>query len=886
MPLITGARLGPYEIVAPLGAGGMGEVYRARDTRLGRDVAVKVLPAGFSADQERLSRFEQEARAAAALNHPNILAVHDIGQHDGAPFIVSELLEGETLRERMNAGALPVRKAVEYAVQVAHGLAAAHEKGIVHRDLKPENIFVTSDSRVKILDFGLAKLTQVEPAGAAMSVLPTIPPKTEAGIVLGTMGYMSPEQVRGLSADHRSDLFAFGAVLYEMLSGQRAFRGDTTADTMGAILMKDPPDLPVAEQHIPPALARIVDRCLEKTPAARFQSTRDLAFALESLSSHTQRAEVVEAIGAAPARRSRERLAWGVAALAVAGLVAAVVPLVLFSRRVPVAPEEMRLEVSTPPTSHPALMALSPDGRRLVFVATAENQTQLFLRDLASTTARPLAGTEGALYPFWSPDSRSVAFFSTGKLQRVDLAGGSVQTLAPAASPSGGSWNGDGTIIFAPVTGAPLMRVSARGGEPVAVTRLALPAQTAHRAPRFLPDGRHFVYFAQEVPVGALYLGTLDGLESVRLVDASSGAIYVPPGYLLFVRGVTLFSQPFDAGRLQLAGEPVPVAQQVPVEQGFAGVSAAAGGVVAFRTVASTSRRLAWYDRSGKEIAAIGGLPEAAVLAGNPELSPDGTSVAFNAPGNANVWLLNMTRDVATPLTVGSGSSSWPVWTPDGRRIIFRSTRKGPYDLYQRLTNGAGSDELLLQSPVTKSPEDVSPDGRFLMYRVLEVKSRDLWALPLQGDRKPFPVVNTEFEEREGQFEPGSGRWIAYVSNASGRFEVYVQPFPGAGGKWQVSTAGGFQPRWRHDGKELFYLGLDGALKAVSIMLAPDGQNVGVGKPIALFRPRIAEGAIPGINRQQYAVTPDGQRFLVITEEEGSVAPVTVVLNWAGAAKR
>ncbi|HMB81523.1 MAG TPA: protein kinase, partial [Vicinamibacterales bacterium] len=561
MTLTSGTRLGPYEIVAPLGAGGMGEVYRARDGRLGRDVAVKVLATNLAAEGERLQRFEQEARAAAALNHPNILALYDIGTHEGTPYLVTELLEGETLRETLSAGLVPVRKAIEYAVHIAHGLAAAHERGIVHRDLKPENVFVTDDGRVKILDFGLAKLTQPEPSLAGVTALPTTPPNTMAGVVLGTVGYMSPEQVRGLTADHRSDLFAFGVVLYEMLSGTRAFHGDTAMDAMTAILKDQPTELPIAERKIPPALARIVDRCLEKNPTARFQSTRDLAFALESLSSTSTSSGASEPIvGFAEKPHGSRRTAWTIACasslVAVASIAAA---FTLYLR--PAAVEQPSIQFAVMPPDGWTMTGdphISPDGRRLAFVATdKDTRTMVWVRSLDAVTAQLLKGTENAGSLFWSPDSMFLAFVADGKLKKIAVAGGPPQYIAGAAS--GGAWGPDGTILFKESISAALSRVSASGGAVTSATTLNA-GESRHVHPHFLPDGQHFLYNSFPGAKGA-FVGSLGSNGRKQILQDVDVDMHYAQGCVFFTRAGTLMAQRFDTTRLTLSGEPSPVAE-------------------------------------------------------------------------------------------------------------------------------------------------------------------------------------------------------------------------------------------------------------------------------------------------------------------------------------
>ena len=902
MPLTAGTRLGPYEIVAAIGAGGMGEVYKALDTRLERAVAIKVLPSAFSADPDRLHRFEQEARAAAALNHPNILAVYDIGTHDGSPYIVSELLDGETLRERLNGGALPVRRAVEYAVQIAQGLAAAHEKRITHRDLKPENVFVTSDGRVKILDFGLAKLTQAEPALVGLSDLPTTPPNTLPGMVLGTIGYMAPEQVRGQQADHRSDIFAFGAILYEMFSGGRAFQRETAAETMTAILRDDPPDLLVSERHIPLALERIVDRCLEKNPGGRFKSADDLAFALEGLSSQSNSGAA--ALTSFPGRKTRERWAWVVAAASATALVASlVVASVLYLRRAPADTRAYRSSILPPagvsfptPVAPASRFAVSPDGRRLAFVgAGTSGVTRLWVQPLDGLAAQPLASTEGASMPFWSPDSRLIGFAAGGKLKKVDAAGGPAVTLTDIAGFPGATWNRDGVILFARVgPGNPIRRVSASGGSPSPVTTLnADSGETYHTWPFFLPDGRHFLYHAVgsktagPASSNGLYVTALDSNERKLLVPGGSKAMYAQ-GFLFFMREQTLMAQPFDVGRLELTGDAVPIAEHVTIGGASGtsgGFSVSETGVLAYQTGsvevgggAGVSTQLVWFDRSGKQIGLLGEQARS----GDLSLAPDGRRVAVSVfdlvPRTRDIWLFDIARGLRTRFTFDLADEFASVWSPDGSRVVFNGRRKGHLDLYQKASSGAGAEEELLADGLDKYPTDWSPDGRFILYVVNAPKAGfDLWVLPLFGGRKPFPFLQTQFDEGPGLFSP-DGRWIAYASNESGRAEVYVATFPGPGGKWQVSTAGGILPRWR--GKEIFYLAPDNKLMAAAINGQGSAFEVGAVRPLFDTRPG-------GSLRWVYDVSPDGQRFLVNTlVEEDASQPITLVVNWPALLKK
>jgi Tol biopolymer transport system component len=878
--LAAGTRIGPYEIGGPLGAGGMGEVYRAHDSRLGRDVAIKVLPSAFSADPERLQRFEHEARAAAALNHPNLLAIYDIGQHlapdadQASPYIVSELLDGGTLRERLEAGHIPVRKAVEFAVQIANGLAAAHEKGIVHRDLKPENLFVTGVGRVKILDFGLAKLTQAEPPVAGISALPTTPPHTTPGVVLGTIGYMSPEQVRGLPVDYRSDIFAFGAVLYEMLSGQRAFRGDTTADTMTAILKEDPRDLPADERKIPPALARIVDRCLQKAPAARFKSADDLAFALEGLSGHT---DTTSAVAGRPRLARRELIAWTAAAISLA---VAVVWGVAYgmSEPAPSAAPEMRLQIVTPPDAPTALtsFALSPDGSRLAYRAG----NLLWLRALSSETAQALAGTEGGHDPFWSPDGRSIGLFSAGQLKRIDVETGLVRVLATSSQATAGSWNKDGTILFTPSPSSALMRIGADGGDLGEATRLDPPRQIAHRFPEFFPDGRHFLFLASgPLETRGVYLGSLESTETHRLFEADSPAKILPPDWVVFMRDGALLAQRVNLQTLRMEGERVPLATRVALAPGNfnrVAVSASPAASVAYRANAE-ERQFVWLDRSGRQVATLGGRDAAqswGTGGGDGRLSPDGRTLALarTVNGNTDIWLVSVEGDVRRRFTSEAVRDHTPVWSPDGRRLAFASERTGVFDLYERAVDGSSTEKPLAGSTEAKHLEDWSPDGRFVLYHEQNPKTnRDLWALPIDGDSKPVLVANTPFEERNGRFSPDS-RWIAYSSNETGQGEIYVQPFPGQGGRFQIATGAESSTtgvQWRRDGRELYYVGTGDRVMAVPI--ATIGSEVKAGPPVALFT------GPPG----GFLVSDDGQRFLV-SNVTTDPAPITILLNWSG----
>lgn len=881
-----GTRLGDYDIQKLIGAGGMGEVYGARDTRLARDVAIKVLPSGLKYHPDRLRRFEQEARAAAALNHPNILAVHQMGFYEGAPYVVSELLDGRTLRELMKHGPLPWRNAIEYGVQIARGLAAAHAKGITHRDLKPENLFLTKDGHVKILDFGLAKLSD-PPASSPAG------PATEVGLVMGTAGYMSPEQVRGEAADYRTDFFAFGAILYEMLSGQRAFNKPTAADTMSAILNEDPPGISQLVPTIPPALQRVVRRCLEKQPEQRFQSGSDLAFALEALSdSGTPGTLEVWREPALAQRGHRDRTAWLLAAVLL--VVVAVAGFAYFRR--PETPRRaMHFSISLPSSVRD--LALSPDGRILAFIAQppAGGGNVLWTREIGSTETHVLGNTEGASYPFWSPDARFIGFFADGKLKRIEVAGGPVQILADAPRGRGGAWNREGTIIFAPNPVTGLARISAAGGVPTPVTEIpGAPnfANLSHRWPIFLPDGVHFLYTmndftgVQGKANDAIYAGALGSKEQQRLAASNSNSAYVSPGYLVFSQSGTLMAQRFDVDRLQLIGEPFAVADSEYLSAVARTLfSVSQNGVLVYQTGSSTSSELQWFNRGGKPLSVIGTPAQYA----NPRISPDGHKLAVNIDdpqSNPGIWLFNLEDGVRSRFTFDPASAEeTPIWSPDGARVLWMSQRNGGLDFYVKAATGSGGEE-----PVTRSspnliglPTDWSRDGQFLLYtRARADWNLQMTVLPLRGDRKPFAFVHSQSSEKEGQFSP-DGRWVAYSSNESARWEVYVAPFPGPGGKYQISTEGGQQPRWRRDGKELFFLSPDKKLMAVSVKA---GAIFEFREPVALFQTRARE-ALSSEEAFTYDVSPDGQRFLINVNPEGSnPPPLNIVLNWTSEIQR
>lgn len=901
MNLEKGSQVGNYAIIARIGAGGMGEVYRAHDSRLDREVAIKVLPADCANDPGRLRRFEQEARATSALNHPNILTIYDIGTHEGSPYIVAELLEGEELRARLNERALPVREAVELAKQITAGLAAAHAKGIVHRDLKPENLFVARDGHVKILDFGLAKL---RPQGShpVDSQVETKRQITDPGSVMGTAAYMSPEQVRGQEVDSRSDIFSFGIILYEMLSGRRPFSGSSAADVMSAILKEEPPELSEAKARVAPALEKIVRRCLEKKPEQRFHSAHDLGFALESVTTTgsmpsdqpTPLPSESQPVSLKSGVRNRERMAWaaGTALLLVGALALAYFGLMRTATggdttHSYILPPDKASFKSAGLDAGP--VSVSPDGRNLAFVATTqEGKSLLWVRPLSSLLAQAIAGTDGASFPFWSADSSSLGFFADGKLKKVAAAGGAVFALCDAPGGRGGSWNRDGVIIFAGDNMGPLRRVSSSGGAASEVTRLdSSRGELAHRWPWFLPDGNHFFYVGATLSFNAsekdaVYISSLDG-EVPRVILHSGSNVAYANGYLLFVRQPSLMAQPFDVTKLVSTGDAFPIAEQVLyVPDSTSSVfSASENGVLAYQAGAVESgSRLTWYDRSGKQ---LGFLGDVARYAG-PTLSPDGKRVAMDMSepqtSNIDIWLIDVARGLRTRFSFDRSIEISSVWSPDGSHLAYASNRKGHLDIYQKSTTGVGNEELLFESNFEKFPQSFSTDGRYLLYYARDNPKNqgDLWVLPMTGDRKPFPFSQTEFNEALCTFSP-DGKWVAFESDDSGKSDIYIAPFPGPGGKRQVSASGGSQPKWRRDGMEIYFLAPDSKLLVAEV--SGRGETLEIGQVRVLFQ---TQATGPG---SQYAVTGDGQRFLVNSSvDQRAATPLTLVQNWTANLRR
>ena len=862
-------QLGSLEITALLGKGGMGEVYRARDLKLKREVAIKILPEEFSRDPERISRFQREAEVLASLNHPNIAAIYDVQEASDSRYLVLELVEGETLAERIARGPIPPEEALTIAVQICEALESAHERGVVHRDLKPANVKITPAHKVKVLDFGLAKAMEKAPTDATLSNSPTLLSGTMGRMIIGTAGYMSPEQAKGFTADARSDVFSFGCVLYEMLTGKQSFHGETVSEIVASLLIRDP-DFTTLPRNLNPRLQEVLQCCLSKNPRNRWHSAADIRIELEYVALRPYRKRV----SAGNNRRYR------LLALSLATVIA--VAAALIAVRPSKIADEVRLDITTPATSDPISLAISPDGRRVAFVATQEGKSTLLMRELGSSAVRALPGTNGAIFPFWSPDGNSIGFFADDKLKRIDISGGLPRILAVATAARGGTWTSDGTIVYAPAVG-PLYRIPAGGGERVQITTLAASVQS-HRFPQMLPDGSHFLFYgAGSVAVAGVYVGSLDGAKPKRLVSSNTTGIYHSSGYLLFVLQGTLLAQRLDLGKLEVRGDPIAVADSVAGDASFFGSAfASANGAIVYRQGSGLGlRRLVWFDRTGKEIGSVGGPDPGGQLA--PEISPDEKSIAVQriVDGNLDVWVIDALKGLRSRLTSDPAQDLYPIWSPDGRSIVFGSTRNGPYNLYRRLAIDAGDEELLLPSAQSTQPADWSADGKFILYREIDAKNGyDLRALPTQGeDRRPIPVAVSSVDELEGQFSPNV-RWVAYTSNFTGGSEIYIAPFGHSGGRQKVSRDGGVQPRWRHDGSELFYIAPDNSLMSVTITNLPDGE-LEAALPVSLFHTRLSSSAHVGSPKQQYAVSRDGQRFLMlVSPDDATPSPVTVILNW------
>jgi Tol biopolymer transport system component/predicted Ser/Thr protein kinase len=886
MSITTGTRIGVYEITALLGEGGMGQVYRARDTKLARDVALKVLPESFAGDPDRLMRFEREAKTLASLNHPNIAAIYGIEERA----LVMELVDGEDLSTRIAHGPIPIDEVLPIAKQIAEALEAAHEQGIIHRDLKPANIKVRPDGTVKVLDFGLAKAMALDDPGvSSLNQTVTSPAMTIHGVILGTAAYMSPEQAAGKPVDRRSDIWAFGVVLFEMLSGRRVFDGETVSHVLASVL-KDDPDWTTLPANTPAAIRKLLRRCLQKDRRQRLADVSDARLEIADAML------APEAVAAPVAEARANRTVWMLAAVAGVALIAAGIPAVQHLSEAPAAAlPETRLEISTPSTPDPLSLAISPDGRNVVFVASGDGAARLWMRPLDSITAQPLAGTEGASFPFWSPDSRSIGYISGQQLKRLDL-GGSPRTIASGAG-RGGTWNAAGVILFSNNSGS-LSRVDAAGGTAAEIATIG----RNPRHPMFLPDGRHFIFYGakEAADTQGIYVADLDTGESTRLTEATTAGVYLSVSsansgssdWLLWVRSGSLVAQRFDIDRQTLTGEPLTIVEGVAFDDGslnVPAVSVAASGALAYRSGGLSRRELRWFDRNGKAIGALG-APEGGGLQ-SPRLSPDGRRVAVARviDGNTDVWTMDGVR--TSRVTFEPGADNFPVWARD--HLSFRSNRSGAQRMYIKPSAGGDAERLLLDvgSPLTTS--DWSADHRWMLYMSQDPESTfDLWLQPtdpaqLAAAGQPRVFLKTPFAEKWGRFSP-DGRWVAYHSNESGQFEVYVRTMlPAAsatattsagGGQWQVSTTGGTFPVWGPKGRTLYYANPAGTIMQVSVASA--GGAFEAGPPVALFQPTMFGGGTENGQGPQYDVARDG-RFLVNTVlEETVAAPIVVIQNW------
>jgi Tol biopolymer transport system component len=899
-----GTRLGPYEIVAPLGAGGMGEVHRARDTRLNRDVAIKAIPAALAGQEQFRQRFEREAKAISSLNHPHICTLYDVGHapaEAGAgtgargqlPYLVMELLEGESLAERIRKGPLPLHEVLKYGRQIASALDAAHRQGIIHRDLKPGNIMLTK-SGAKLLDFGLARTAAAEPPPvvgppSTRSHMPTAlspesAPLTAQGTILGTFQYMAPEQLEGTEADARTDIFALGAVLYEMATGTRAFQGNSRTSLIAAIVSSQPTPISAVTPMTPPALDHVVQRCLEKEPDDRWQSAQDVAAELQWIGESGSQAGTAAPI--MNRRRRREMMAWGLAA--VLGLATLALGIGQVSRPATTTARAFRATIIPPRDS--ALipfdlmgLSLSPDGRTLAFVAAGgDGRKQVWLRNLAEMSARPLPETEAASYPFWSPDGQNVGFFAESKLKTIDLRGGSPRVLADAPTGRGGSWSRDGVILFAPNITSPIHRIPSDGGKAEPVTRYDPKTEITHRWPLFLPDGRHFLYVSrasgtERRDVGRLMLASLDAPDANVLIEDATNALYVEPGYLIYGRSASLYAWRFDVKSLRLEGQAFPIVKDKLSfwePKNFIPFAASNDRTLVYLPDSSRSTEMRWHDRQGRPLGTLG--PPGFYI--TPRISPDGRKIAYmhgdSAQSLLDIWVRDLEFNRAFRLTQQGGLYAQPVWAPDSERIAFLCQPKGPQDLCVTSVSGGGEMRLLYESGTWKDTGSWMPDGKRLLIGVQDPRTdMDIMMLP-GGGGEPTEVLRTPFTELGAQVSPDGGR-MAYVSNQSGRNEVYVRSLEGAAGQWQISTDGGQQPRWRADGKELLYAAADGYVMAVPIQTVPPFRP---GAPVRLFSmPEPPEPQNPVFED----VTPDGQRILlnVPTTSRTSIG-FNAVTNW------
>jgi eukaryotic-like serine/threonine-protein kinase len=885
MALSAGAKLGPYEIQSPQGAGGMGEVYRARDTRLDRTVAIKILPSHLSADPEARQRFDREARAISSLNHPNICTLYDVGHQEGTDYLVMEFLEGETLADRLSRGPLPSQQVLKHGVEICDGLEKAHRSGVMHRDLKPGNIMLTKTG-AKLMDFGLAKaMSPSSPPSSGLTATLASPvgshPLTTQGTVVGTFQYMSPEQVEGKEADARSDIFALGTVLYEMVTGKKAFQGKSHLSVVSAILEREPEAMATVQPLAPRELEQVVKGCLAKDPDDRWQSAHDVARQLKWISESGSHQGMAAYPGAGKTRRTR-----GLAALAVAGWALLALALLvggwLWHRPEPASTVIAEIRG---PEGYAVVgvlggnrVAISPDGKAVVFAAISQGKRSLWIRRLDSTSSQSLSGTEGAIFPFWSPDSRFIGFFADKKLKKIEAVGGIAQTICDASDGRGAAWNREGVIVFAPDIRGPIYRVPDGGGTPTPVTSLdSGDTNTSHREPEFLPDGRHFLFVSS--PTNAIMVGSLNSIEKPKLVVENGSNAFFNNGYLLYAREGNLLAQRFDLKGLQAAGNPTAVAAHIDYAplRATGNFSVSENGVLVYREAFVPQVQLSWFDNAGKPLGPLG-------EPGNfrtARVSPDGRTVLVPKfdpqTTKEDLWLMDAVRATLSRFTFEPHDLYTGVWSPDSKEIVLSAANAA---LIRRPANGSGHpEELLPTSDIYRVPSDWSRDGRYLIMMVQNLRTgNDIVMLPLQGEHKTVPVLQTEFNEEAGKLSP-DGRLLAYFSNASGRAELYVTEFPGPGGRWQISSEGVttlyVQPAWRQDGREIYYVDAAGKLVAVNL---GNGNEIKPGSPRTILNlPRAIAS---------FDMTSDG-RFLVLSPVPQDTSPaITVVVNWDGELKK
>lgn len=899
--MTIGTKLGRYRITGRIGEGGMGQVFRADDERLHRQVAVKVLPPEMATDPERLARMEREAQTLAQLEHPNVAAIYGLeegtpeGEQSPVRFLVMQLVDGETLAARIDAGRVPVQEALQISLQIAQALEAAHDKGIVHRDLKPANVMLSSDGKVKLLDFGLAKVYAGDAGGSSpsLSVSPTVMEATKAGMILGTAGYMSPEQARGKAIDRRTDVWAFGCVLYEMLTGQRLFHGETVTDVLGAIIHREPNwnSLPA---DTPRPVRTLLERCLRKDVSRRVQAIGEARVAIEEYLENPGAPEAIPR--AVPAEAARTRFVpwvlFGVAAIAAAALA------VTGRRATPAAPvSRFSVEVGDNPVfgGQGSSLAVSADGSHIAIVQTAADGRRLSVRAIDQLGGTVLSDKGNPYNPFFSPDGQWIGYVTTTSLQKVPTSGGTALTLAQINRGRGATWATDDTIILAPSPASGLFRVPAAGGELKPLTTLdEKRGEVTHRWPQYLP-GHDAVIFTAHTAAAGFDNATIEALnlktgERKTVYRGGSYGRYIPTGHLLFVNRDTIFAVPFDAARLEVTGSPAPIAQGVSYNgaEGGAQFDVADNGLLVFRSGSSAAPvyQALWVDARGE------GTPlwEGTRSYAEPHISPDGTKVAFMvyADNNWDVWVYDRVRQVSTRLTFGDGVDGPPVWSPDGRFIAFSSSQDGPINIYRKRADGSGEAERITNSKDAQYVSSWSSDGKYLLFSP-QTKGTDLWTVALDGDRKPEVFLATEFGENEGAFSPDV-KWVAYQSNESGRVEVYVRPFHGQGGKWQVSEGGGGYPRWSGDGRQLFFRSDEGVM-AVSI--AGSGDSLQAGRAHRVLQGNFRGGAggfgVGGLVVADYDVSRDGSHFVLFpldVKAAGRTEHLTFVLNWFTELKR